>query len=180
MDHEQQVGLDQFLDCGLDRCRVVGVAGSPAKCAYVIDELGFDACVNYRTDDLDAAFQETCPNGIDVYFENVGGAVYDAVTRNLAIGARIAVRRREGRSVKGLVGNWVFTGSPGTGKTTVARRVASVLHAYGLLATDHVEVTSALDLTGQYVGQTKKAVEERMAAARGGVLFIDDRGMWPE
>lgn len=72
-------------------CRVVGVAGSPAKCAYVVDELGFDACINYKTDDLDAAFQEYCPSGINVYFENVGGKVYDAVTRNLALGARIAV-----------------------------------------------------------------------------------------
>lgn len=72
-------------------CRVVGVAGSPDKCAYVVDELGFDACVNYKTDDLDAAFRERCPGGIDVYFENVGGKVYDAVTRNLAVGARIAV-----------------------------------------------------------------------------------------
>ncbi len=72
-------------------CRVVGVAGSAAKCAYVVDELGFDACVNYKTDDLDQAFAAHCPQGIDVYFENVGGAVYDAVTRNLAVGARIAV-----------------------------------------------------------------------------------------
>lgn len=72
-------------------CRVVGVAGSPAKCAYVVDDLGFDACINYKTDDLDAALARLCPGGIDVYFENVGGKVYDAVTRNLAIGARIAV-----------------------------------------------------------------------------------------
>lgn len=72
-------------------CRVVGVAGSPEKCAYVVDELGFDACINYKTDDLDAGFAEHCPGGIDVYFENVGGKVYDAVTRNVALGARIAV-----------------------------------------------------------------------------------------
>ena len=72
-------------------CRVVGVAGSAEKCAYVVDELGFDACINYKTDDLDAGFAEHCPGGIDVYFENVGGKVYDAVTRNLAMGARIAV-----------------------------------------------------------------------------------------
>ncbi len=56
-------------------CRAVGVAGSPEKCAYVVDELGFDACVNYKSptfrDDLAAA----CPRGVDVYFENVGGAV---------------------------------------------------------------------------------------------------------
>lgn len=72
-------------------CRVVGLAGSPAKCAYVVDELGFDACIDYKADDLDEAFGRLCPDGINVYFENVGGAVYDAVTRHLAIGARIAV-----------------------------------------------------------------------------------------
>lgn len=72
-------------------CRVVGVAGSPEKCAYVVDELGFDACINYKADDLDEAFDRLCPGGIDVYFENVGGRIYDAVTRHLAMGARIAV-----------------------------------------------------------------------------------------
>jgi len=72
-------------------CRVVGVAGGPEKCAYVVNELGFDACIDYKTSNLDEAFQRECFAGIDVYFENVGGRVYDAVTRNLAVGARIAV-----------------------------------------------------------------------------------------
>ena len=70
-------------------CRAVGVAGSPEKCAYVVDELGFDACVNYKSatfrDDLAAA----CPRGIDVYFENVGGAVQAAVFKLLNRNARI-------------------------------------------------------------------------------------------
>ncbi len=72
-------------------CRVVGIAGSPAKCAYVVNDLGFDACINYKTDDLDAALDRHCPGGVNVYFENVGGAIYDAITRHLAIGARVAV-----------------------------------------------------------------------------------------
>jgi NADPH-dependent curcumin reductase CurA len=67
----------------------VGVAGSPEKCAYVVDELGFDACVNYKSptfrDDLAAA----CPRGVDVYFENVGGAVQAAVFKLLNRNARI-------------------------------------------------------------------------------------------
>jgi len=70
-------------------CRAVGVAGSREKCRYVVDQLGFDACVNYKTDDLVPALQAACPSGIDVYFENVGGAVLAAVLKCLNRGARI-------------------------------------------------------------------------------------------
>jgi len=70
-------------------CRAVGVAGSAEKCRYVVEELGFDACVNYKTDDLVPALRATCPQGIDVYFENVGGAVFAAVLRLLNTFARI-------------------------------------------------------------------------------------------
>jgi NADPH-dependent curcumin reductase len=60
-------------------CRVVGIAGGADKCRYVTDELGFDAGVNHRGDDLGAALEAACPKGIDVYFENVGGDVQCAV-----------------------------------------------------------------------------------------------------
>jgi len=70
-------------------CRAVGVAGSPAKCRYVVDELGFDACVNYKADDFRNDLRNACPDGVDVYFENVGGAVLAAVLRLLNRGARI-------------------------------------------------------------------------------------------
>jgi NADPH-dependent curcumin reductase CurA len=70
-------------------CRAVGVAGSPDKCRYVVRELGFDACVSHHTEDLAGALGEACPAGIDVYFENVGGAVLAAVLRLLNRGARI-------------------------------------------------------------------------------------------
>jgi len=70
-------------------CRAVGVAGSREKCRYVVEELGFDACVNYKTDDLVPALQAACPNGDNVYFENVGGAVLAAVLKVLNRGARI-------------------------------------------------------------------------------------------
>src|SRR5712691_5332461 len=56
-------------------CRAVGIAGSAEKCRYVVDELGFDACINYKTDDLASALTAACPNGVDVDFENVGGDV---------------------------------------------------------------------------------------------------------
>lgn len=69
--------------------RVVGIAGSRDKCDYVVRELGFDACVNYKTGDLVAALREACPSGIDVYFENVGGDVLQAVLQLLNQNARI-------------------------------------------------------------------------------------------
>jgi hypothetical protein len=70
-------------------CRAVGVAGSADKCDYVVHELGFDACVNYKRGDLAAALRDACPKGIDVYFENVGGDVLRAVMTQLNQNARI-------------------------------------------------------------------------------------------
>ncbi len=70
-------------------CRAVGIAGSPDKCDYVVRELGFDACVNYKTGDLLASLKAACPSGIDVYFENVGGDVLRAVMQLLNMNARI-------------------------------------------------------------------------------------------
>src|SRR5437879_9192762 len=62
-------------------CRAVGVAGTQAKCEFVVKELGFDACVNYRAEPLVPALQKACPKGIDVYFDNLGGDVLAAVLR---------------------------------------------------------------------------------------------------
>jgi NADPH-dependent curcumin reductase CurA len=75
----------------LGGCRTVGIAGSKAKVAYVVEELGFDAGVDYRGQDLDAALRAACPRGVDVYFDNVGGSITDAVTRLVNPFARIAV-----------------------------------------------------------------------------------------
>lgn len=73
-------------------CRVVGMAGTDAKISWLLDELGLDAACNYRTAvDLHAKLGELCPQGIDVYFDNVGGAVTDAVLRRINTGARISV-----------------------------------------------------------------------------------------
>ncbi|RFA27253.1 NADP-dependent oxidoreductase [Alkalilimnicola ehrlichii] len=63
----------------LKGARAVGIAGSDDKCRYVVDELGFDAAVNYKSDDFTKQLAEACPNGIDVYFENVAGPVLEAV-----------------------------------------------------------------------------------------------------
>jgi NADPH-dependent curcumin reductase len=72
-------------------CRVVGIAGGETKCRYVVDELGFDACVDHRAPDFAAALARACPNGIDVDFENVGGAVLQAIWPLLNNFARVVV-----------------------------------------------------------------------------------------
>jgi NADPH-dependent curcumin reductase CurA len=72
-------------------CYVVGIAGGDTKCRYVIDELGFDFCVDHHEDDLPGRLAAACPKGIDVYFENVGGAVFDAVLPLLNTKARVPV-----------------------------------------------------------------------------------------
>lgn len=75
----------------LKGCRVVGIAGGPEKCAYVVDELGFDACVDYKAGNLEADLAAATPDGIDAIFENVGGKVFDtALARTNAFG-RIAL-----------------------------------------------------------------------------------------
>jgi hypothetical protein len=72
-------------------CRVVGIAGSDDKCAYAVKELGFDACINYKKEDVTGALKRECPNGIDIDFENVGGAILDAVLGNINLKARIVL-----------------------------------------------------------------------------------------
>jgi len=72
-------------------CRVVGVAGTDEKCRFVVDELGFDACLNHRSDDLAAGLKEHCPKRVDVYFDNVGGRVLDAVLGRIAQHGRVVL-----------------------------------------------------------------------------------------
>jgi len=73
----------------LTGARVVGIAGGAEKCRYAVDELGFDACLDHRADGLPGRLAAACPDGIDVYFENVGGAVFDAVLPLLNFHARV-------------------------------------------------------------------------------------------
>ena len=72
-------------------CRVVGIAGSDEKTAYLRDELGFDATINYKSEDIGKALDEACADGVDVYFDNVGGEISDAVMARINHGARISI-----------------------------------------------------------------------------------------
>ena len=86
-------------------CRVVGVAGGEEKCRYVVEELGFDAALNHRDDDFEAALAAACPDGIDIYFENVAGRVLRAVIPHFNFFARMPVC--------GLISQYNMTQSPG-------------------------------------------------------------------
>jgi NADPH-dependent curcumin reductase len=88
--------------------RVVGIAGTPEKCAWIVDDLGFDAAIDYRSDDVDQRLRELCPDGIDVYFDNVGGQILDTCLGQLALRARVvlcgAISKYNDRSAdRGLV-----------------------------------------------------------------------------
>ncbi|MEU6699930.1 NADP-dependent oxidoreductase [Pseudonocardia sp. NPDC046786] len=72
-------------------CRVVGIAGGPEKCAWLVDELGFDAAIDYRTEDVRKALRSAAPDGLDVYFDNVGGEILDAALTRLRRGARVVI-----------------------------------------------------------------------------------------
>src|SRR5262252_1265153 len=98
----------------LKGCRAVGIAGGPDKCRYVVQELGFDACIDHRAADLARQLQVACPAGIDVYFENVGGAVQQAVWPLLNDFARIPVC--------GLIAQYNAAPMPGPDMFSVLRK----------------------------------------------------------
>lgn len=72
-------------------CRVIGMAGSDEKCRWLVDTLGFDAAINYRTEDVGAALDRLCPGGIDIYFDNVGGDILDLCLARIATHARVVI-----------------------------------------------------------------------------------------
>jgi len=72
-------------------CRAVGIAGSDEKCRWVTHDLGFDDCINYRSERLAARLKQTCPKGIDVYFDNVGGEILDAALARINLRARVVL-----------------------------------------------------------------------------------------
>jgi NADPH-dependent curcumin reductase CurA len=75
----------------ITNCRVVGIAGGAEKCGYIAHELGFDAAIDYKSEDVKQSLQKHCPKGIDVYFDNVGGTILEAALSNLARGARVVI-----------------------------------------------------------------------------------------
>jgi len=109
----------------INGCRVVGIAGSDQKIAWLRDELGFDAAFNYKTTpDYYSKLEELCPNGVDVYFDNVGGPITDAVFRFINTGARIVLC--------GQIAQYNDE-KPGTGPRLLSRLIVKQARAEGFL-----------------------------------------------
>jgi len=114
-------------------CRAVGVAGGAEKCAYVVDVLGLDACVDHRSPGFAEALARACPSGVDVYFENVGGAVQEAVWPLLNDFARVPVC--------GLIAQYNdTTPRPGPGLSSVLTKRLTVR---GFIVSDHAAAQDA-------------------------------------
>ena len=131
-------------------CRVVGIAGGTRKCTFVTGELGFDACVDYKAEkDLDAALRAACPNGIDVYFDNVGGEISDAVLRNINFFGRVALC--------GSISQYNAT-TPPMGPRLLGTFVGKRVRAQGFIVTDFAgKYDAAMRQMGEWIrsGQLK-------------------------
>lgn len=111
-------------------CRVVGIAGGGEKCRYIVDELGFDAAVDYKSEDVSVSLRKHCPNGIDVYFDNVGGAILEAALAQLARGARVVIC--------GAISQYNNTG-PITGPRNYLSLLTNRATMKGMLVLDYVD-----------------------------------------
>jgi NADPH-dependent curcumin reductase CurA len=138
-------------------CRVVGIAGGQDKCDYVVKELGFDACVDYKEHkeaiSLSKALKQACPNGIDGYFENVGGMVLDAVLLRMNAFGRIAVC--------GMIAG--YNGQP-LPLANPALILVSRLKVEGFIVSEHMEIwPEALKELGTLIGTGKLRPRESVA-----------------
>jgi NADPH-dependent curcumin reductase len=137
--------------------RAIGIAGGAEKCRYAVEVLGFDACIDHRAPDFAEQLAAVTPNGIDVYFENVGGAVFDAVLPRLNIGARVPVC--------GLIAHYNDTQlPPGPNRLPLLLRqiLTRRLHVEGFIILDHFATGFAAFLRdmGQWVKEGKVTMRE--------------------
>jgi NADPH-dependent curcumin reductase len=139
--------------------RVVGIAGREAKCRFVTEELGFDACVSHLEPNFAADLRAACPDGVDVYFENVGGAVFDAVLPLLNRGARM--------TICGLIAH--YGDAAGTdARAALMRRGEAVLKDRGVNVRDL--------FVGDYVESHQDALLREVAplVASGAIKYRED------
>jgi len=128
-------------------CRVVGITGSDEKCRWLVEELGFDAAINYKTVNLESAIAQACPDGIDVYFDNVGGSILDAVLTKINLHARIPLC--------GLISTYNAT-EPVPGPYNYSQILMKRVRVQGLIILDYLPRWSeAISDLGQWLNQGK-------------------------
>lgn len=131
----------------LKGCRVVGIAGAEDKCKWIVDELGFDAAINYKTEKVSSALRRECPNGIDIDFENVGGEIFDAILGQINLGARI--------SICGLISQYNAT-APVPGPYNLVNILAKRAKVQGFIVTDYMpRAQEAMKDLGEWFMQGK-------------------------
>jgi hypothetical protein len=133
-------------------CRVVGIAGGPEKCRYVRETLGFDAAIDYKAGGLGAALAAACPNGIDVYFENVGGEILDAVLPLMNTFGRIPVC--------GLISAYNATEAP-PGPKNLRAVLTQRLRMQGLIVFDwQARIPEAVASLGKWYKEGRLVIRE--------------------
>jgi NADPH-dependent curcumin reductase CurA len=114
----------------IKKCHVVGIVGGAEKFRYIVQDLGFDAAIDYKNEDVKQSLRKQCTKGIDVYFDNVGGAILEAALANLARGARIVVC--------GAISQYCNTG-PIAGPSNYLSLVSNRATMKGMLVTDYAD-----------------------------------------
>jgi len=128
-------------------CRVVGIAGSDEKCRWLTEDLGFDATINYKKEKISEGLKRTCPKGIDVDFENVGGEILDAVLAQINLGARI--------SLCGMISQYNAT-EPVPGPYNLVMLVVRRARIQGFLVSDYMDrAAEAMTALGRWLMEGK-------------------------
>jgi NADPH-dependent curcumin reductase CurA len=139
------------------RCRVIGVAGGPEKCGWVAGELGADAAIDYKAEDVESRLGELCPDGVDVFFDNVGGQILDAALAHISIGARVVL-------CGAISGYDDFEGRPG-----IRNHYRLIMHRgtmRGFLVFDHMDrVPAAIGDLAAWAGEGR--IQNRVDVVEG-------------
>ena len=145
-------------------CRAVGIAGGPQKCAFLVDELGFDAAVDYKAENLAADLKAACPDGIDVDFENVGGDILDTILPQMNVFGRIALC--------GLISGYTASEAP-PGPKNIRAVLTQRLRMQGLIVFDWAErIPEAIAELGAWHAEGRLKIREDVQT--GGVDAFPD------
>lgn len=135
-------------------CRVIGIAGGEKKCGYLVDELGFDAAIDYKSEDLRKALREHCPEGIDVFFDNVGGETLNTVLPMLRMHGRVAIC--------GAISQYNNTG-PVVGPSNYMSLLVSRSRMEGFVVFDYAKrYPEAIQAMGGWIAEGKLKSQEQI------------------